>query len=123
MDAHRPDSLSKTRNALTVVSDNDWGVYQQAIDAHASFVGRKPPKPYREKRGREKRSISDYIVRPHFFEWLMGLPEGYLTEVFPDEEAKVIKMCGNGVVPEQAVAALTLLLRGENHSQQDSSLG
>lgn len=121
MDVHRPDGFSATRNALTVVSGNDWGVYQRAIDAHTSFVGRKPPKPYREKQESEK-LVGDLIVRPHFFEWLMGLPEGYLTEVFPDEEAKAIKLCGNGVVPEQAVAALTLLLT-ENHSQQDSSLG
>ena len=122
MGVHRPGAFGATRNALAVVSDNDWGVYQQAIDAHTSFVGRKPPKPYREKQGSEK-VVGDLIVRPHFFEWLMGLPEGYLTEVFPDEEAKAIKLCGNGVVPGQAVAALTLLLRGENHSQQESSLG
>lgn len=122
MGVHRPDSFSATKRALTGVNGSDWGVYQDAIDAHASFVGRKPPKPYREKQGSEK-LVGDLIVRPHFFEWLMGLPEGYLTEVFPDEEAKAIKMCGNGVVPEQAVAALTLLLRGENPSQQESSLG
>lgn len=45
-----------------------------------------------------------------FMEWMMGLPAGWVTDV-PDlnvEEQK--RALGNGVVPQQAAAAIRLML-------------
>ena len=46
-----------------------------------------------------------------FAEWMMGLPDGWVTGVPGLSRAQQIKAIGNGVVPQQAAAAL-LLLKG-----------
>ena len=47
-------------------------------------------------------------LSPKFTEWMMGLPDGWVTGhgLTPAQE---LKMCGNGVVPQQARLALSLL--------------
>jgi DNA (cytosine-5)-methyltransferase 1 len=47
-------------------------------------------------------------LNPVFVEWMMGLPEGWVTGhgLSPSQE---LKMLGNGVVPQQAALALRLL--------------
>ena len=53
-------------------------------------------------------------VNTVFVEWLMGLPEGYVTGLGLSRTAE-LKMLGNGVVPQQAALAINLLTeRGEN---------
>lgn len=50
-------------------------------------------------------------ISPRFTEWIMGLPEGWVTDVpdlTPNDQLHVL---GNGVVPQQAVAALRYLLQ------------
>jgi DNA (cytosine-5)-methyltransferase 1 len=42
-------------------------------------------------------------------EWMMGLPDGWVTG-HGLSAAKELKMLGNGVVPQQAHAAITQLL-------------
>jgi DNA (cytosine-5)-methyltransferase 1 len=42
--------------------------------------------------------------------WLMGWPEGWVTDVPGLSRNDQLKICGNGVVPHQAAAALELLL-------------
>lgn len=49
-------------------------------------------------------------LSPHFDEWFMGLPEGYLCDVPGITWNEVIAACGNGVVPQQAFAAITQML-------------
>jgi DNA (cytosine-5)-methyltransferase 1 len=53
---------------------------------------------------------SDGVTRidPRFPEWLMGLPQGHVTGhgLRPAQE---LKLCGNGVVPQQAALALAML--------------
>lgn len=44
-------------------------------------------------------------------EWLMGWPEGWVTAVPGLSRNDQLKILGNGVVPQQAVAALSHLLR------------
>ena len=46
-----------------------------------------------------------------FASWMMGLPDGWVTDVPGLSRAQQIKAIGNGVVPQQAAAAL-LLLKG-----------
>jgi len=49
------------------------------------------------------------VLAPPFVEWLMGLDEGFVTELgLPRTLA--LRVLGNGVVPQQAAAALRLLL-------------
>lgn len=47
-------------------------------------------------------------LNPVFVEWTMGLPEGHVTG-HGLKPAQELKMLGNGVVPQQAVLALSLL--------------
>jgi DNA (cytosine-5)-methyltransferase 1 len=48
------------------------------------------------------------IVNPVFVEWMMGLPEGWVTG-HGLSASQELKMLGNGVVPQQAALALRLL--------------
>jgi DNA (cytosine-5)-methyltransferase 1 len=45
-----------------------------------------------------------------FAEWLMGLPDGWVTDVPGLSRNEQLKLCGNGVVPQQAAHALRLML-------------
>lgn len=42
-----------------------------------------------------------------FVEWMMGLPVGWVTDVVPNRHA--LRVLGNGVVPQQALRALSVL--------------
>jgi DNA (cytosine-5)-methyltransferase 1 len=45
-----------------------------------------------------------------FVEWLMGLPEGHVTGVDGLSRNDMLRVLGNGVVLQQAAAALRWLL-------------
>jgi DNA (cytosine-5)-methyltransferase 1 len=75
----------------------DWGPYTPAIVRWAHVIGRPPPDP-----------MVDGKLSPLFTEWLMGLPEGWVTG-FGIARNPLNKMLGNGVVPQQAAAALVHL--------------
>jgi DNA (cytosine-5)-methyltransferase 1 len=49
-------------------------------------------------------------LSPAFVEWMMGLPAGWVTAVPGLSRNDQLKALGNGVVPQQAAAALRLLL-------------
>lgn len=44
---------------------------------------------------------------------MMGLPEGWVTDVPDLTRNEQLKALGNGVVPQQAAAALTFLLNAQ----------
>ncbi|MEU5740309.1 hypothetical protein ABZ784_20255 [Streptomyces tendae] len=48
-------------------------------------------------------------LSPAFVEWLMGLPAGHVTTVPGLSRSAQLKALGNGVVPQQATAALRFL--------------
>lgn len=50
-------------------------------------------------------------LNPAFVEWLMGLPEGHVTDVPDLTRNKQLRILGNGVVPLQAAAAVLYLLQ------------
>ncbi|MFD5885533.1 hypothetical protein ACFWHQ_06010 [Streptomyces sp. NPDC060334] len=50
-------------------------------------------------------------LSPLLVEWLMGLPEGHVTDVPGLTRTAQLKALGNGVVPQQATAALHVLVR------------
>ena len=45
-----------------------------------------------------------------FTEWMMGLPEGWVTDVPGLSRNAQLRALGNGVVPQQAAMALRMLL-------------
>jgi DNA (cytosine-5)-methyltransferase 1 len=88
----------------TVVGDGNglvWGEYAPAIERWQHVIGRPAPAPTVHRNDRDR-------LNPVFVEWMMGLPEGWVTGhgLSPAQE---LKMLGNGVVPQQAALALRLL--------------
>ena len=49
-------------------------------------------------------------LNPKFVEWLMGVPEGWVTDVDGLSRADMLRLLGNGVVPAQGALALGLLM-------------
>jgi len=74
-----------------------WGDYEPAITRWQTVMGTPAPHPAHKKG-----------VNTVFVEWLMGLPEGYVTGLGLSRTAE-LKMLGNGVVPQQAALAINLL--------------
>lgn len=79
-----------------------WGAYGSAIARWERVLGRRAPRPTGPGRRGERLS-------PRFVEWLMGLPEGHVTDVPGLSRNAQLKALGNGVVPQQAALALRLL--------------
>jgi len=50
------------------------------------------------------------VLSPAFVEWMMGLPAGHVTDVPGLSRSMQLRLLGNGVVPQQAVAAITHLM-------------
>ncbi|MEV6681393.1 hypothetical protein AB0N09_31655 [Streptomyces erythrochromogenes] len=76
-----------------------WGPYAAAVERWEALT-RPAPRPVDEQ-GR---------LSPAFVEWLMGLADGHVTTVPGLSRGARLKALGNGVVPQQAAAALRLLL-------------
>jgi len=83
----------------------DWGKYEPAIRKWESISRPAPAPTVAGLSGRPRLS-------PFFVEWMMGLPEGWVTGRGLSI-AKELKLLGNGVVPQQALLALRLLLGAE----------
>lgn len=49
-----------------------------------------------------------------FAEWMMGVPDGWITDVPGISRADALKAAGNGVVPQQAAAALREMIAASN---------
>lgn len=47
-------------------------------------------------------------INARLVEWMMGLPDGWVTDLIPNRRA--LRVLGNGVVPQQAAAALREML-------------
>lgn len=50
-------------------------------------------------------------MNPAFVEWMMGLPDGHITSVPGLIWQEAIRALGNGVIPQQAEAALRAITR------------
>lgn len=73
------------------------GPYQPAVDRWAAITGRPAPNP-----------LDDGKLSARFVEWMMGLSDGWVTDLLPRRQA--LHVLGNGVVPQQALAAFRSLL-------------
>lgn len=109
----RPNGFAAASGAGAAVAADraalrHWGRYALAIRRWEHLTGRQAPSPA---------LVSDdgqYRPAPRFVEWLMGLPDGWVTDtdlgLTPPEQLTAL---GNGVVPAQAVHALSALLSRE----------
>ena len=100
---HRHTRPASERGMATpaVASDppRDWGQFTPAVHRWETTLGRRAPGAV-DDRGR---------LNPAFVEWLMGLPAGHVTDVPGLTRNQQLKALGNGVVPQQAEAAIRLL--------------
>ena len=114
--ARTPEKIAESKqrtpggysNLREHVVNNEWGQYEPAIRRWESVIGREAPKPT-EPTGRD----GQQQLSARFTEWMMGLDDGWITS--PEiglTRNEALKACGNGVVPQQAVLALTNLLKG-----------
>jgi len=84
----------------------DWGKFEPAIRRWEALT-RPAPAPTKPD-GKD----GAHRLSAEFTEWMMGLPEGWVTS--PEIGLKrndQLKACGNGVVPQQAEMALRILLQ------------
>lgn len=81
-----------------------FGPYAPAVARWGAVLGREAPEPTEPSGKGGARRLS-----PRFVEWLMGLEEGWVTGVGLTRN-ETLKALGNGVVPQQASAALRHLL-------------
>ena len=97
-DKHRPDDVDTLSRALV-----DFGHYAPAVRRWERTLGRSAPSPTRpSKNGKPQLS-------PAFVEWMMGLPAGWVTNVgLP--RTQQLRALGNGVVPQQAAAAIRFMV-------------
>lgn len=94
-------------------SETAWGKFEPVIRHWEEVMGRPAPEPTIQS-SEEKRSE----LNPVFVEWMMSLPEGWVTGhgLSTKEELKIL---GNGVVPMQAALALRLLLGLEKPAERE----
>jgi DNA (cytosine-5)-methyltransferase 1 len=85
------------------VTQTKWGKFEPAIRRWESIIGRPAPAPTKPD-GKD----GNHRLSSKFTEWMMGLPDGWITGVGLKRNDE-LKACGNGVVPQQAELALELL--------------
>jgi DNA (cytosine-5)-methyltransferase 1 len=84
-----------------------WGQYGPAVERWERVLGRVAPSPT------EPNSKGAQRLNPAFVEWMMGLPAGHVTAVPGVNRNAQLKALGNGVVPQQAIAALRHMYAAE----------
>jgi hypothetical protein len=110
---HSGSGSASSRSMATVVEQTNWGKFEPAIRRWEAIVDRPAPEPTKPD-GKD----NNHRLSSKFTEWMMGLPDGWITDIGLKRNDE-LKACGNGVVPQQAELALSLLgindiLRGNN---------
>lgn len=90
-----------------IAADNRWGDYAAAIHRWETILGRPAPAPTQTS------SKGNPQLAPAFVEWMMGLPAGWVTDTPGITRTEALRALGNGVVPQQAAAALRLMAGDE----------
>jgi DNA (cytosine-5)-methyltransferase 1 len=80
-----------------------WGNYGTAIARHEQVIGRPAPDPT------EPGAKGQPRLSARFVEWLMMLPDGWVTAVPGITRNDQLRILGNGVVPPCGAAALRIL--------------
>ena len=101
---HRPQTHDSHHGNDAAGCLLDWGQYGPAVRRWEHITRREAPAPTTTGRNGQPR------LAPAFVEWLMGLPEGWVTHTPRLSTTAQLRILGNGVVPAQAASALTHLL-------------
>jgi DNA (cytosine-5)-methyltransferase 1 len=97
---HRSGDRSDELLLNGIAHHNRWGDYAPAIARWETVLGRPAPAPT------EPGAKGNPRLSPAFCEWLMGLPEGHVTDpAIGLTRNQQLKALGNGVVPQQCAAA------------------
>ena len=92
------------------VKPDRWGDYAAATARWEAVTGRPAPDPT------EPNAKGGHRLSARFVEWLMGLPEGHVTDVPGMTRNVALKALGNGVVPQQCAAALQAFIEDEGRA-------
>lgn len=92
------------RNLDDLTAHIDWGDYAAAIASHERLTGRPAPDPT------EPGPKGNPRLSAKFVEFMMCLPDGWVTDVPGVTRNEALKALGNGVVPLQAAHAIALCL-------------
>jgi DNA (cytosine-5)-methyltransferase 1 len=124
--AERSDD-NRPQGEVLLPAETNWGPYEPAIRRWEAVLGRPAPAPTelsdvylkmiaRRKAGKDKRPVGMrgsirpvHRLSPAFTEWMMGVPKAWICDVEISRNDK-LKAAGNGVVPQQAAAALRDML-------------
>ena len=101
--AHLP--TPNTMDRLPARDGGIYGRYEPVVRRWEQATGTTAPNPTELNRNGKPR------LNVEFASWMMGLPKGWITGVPGLSRSNQLKAIGNGVVPQQAAAAL-LLLKG-----------
>ncbi|MGQ7313400.1 DNA cytosine methyltransferase [Microbacterium arabinogalactanolyticum] len=96
--AERDDAGDRQGN---VVGELSWGEYEPAVRMWESITRPAPAPTLPDGKN------GNHRLAAVFPEWMMGYPLGWVTDILGRNPA--IKACGNGVVPQQAYAALEVM--------------
>lgn len=107
---HQPERLTRrdrpavAGHAGAAAVADVWARYGPAVRRWEQLTGHPAPAPtVPGRRG-------GAVLNPALPEWMMGLPPGHITAVPGLSRADMLRLAGNGVVPQQATAALRYLL-------------
>lgn len=89
---------------VTSYGTSQWGKYEPAIRRWEQLARPAPSPTEPNTRGNPR------LAAP-FPEWMMGWPAGWVTQVPGISRNDQLRIIGNGVCPQQAIAALYWLLR------------
>jgi DNA (cytosine-5)-methyltransferase 1 len=101
------DRIAKDGGDMTMITlartETNWGKFDAAIRRWEAIIDRPAPEPTKPN-GKD----GNHRLSSKFTEWMMGLPDGWITghDLKRNDE---LKLAGNGVVPQQAELALSLL--------------
>ena len=96
---------TNTMDHLPARDGGIYGRYEPVVRRWEQATGTTAPNPTELNQNGKPR------LNVEFASWMMGLPKGWITGVPGLSRAQQLKAIGNGVVPQQATAAL-LLLKG-----------
>lgn len=91
----------------TAATLTDFGRYAPAIKRWEAITGQSAPAPTKPSPRNGKPQLS-----ADFVEWMMGLPQGWVCDsALGLTRRQQLQLLGNGVVPRQAAAAITHMMR------------
>lgn len=104
-----------------IINGSNWNehrscaeIVSNAIDEHRSTdretqeLGSRFETPFDLSMRSTPNPLDQSKLNPKFVEYMMGLPEGWVTDL-PLSRAQIFRLLGNGVVPQQAYKAIETL--------------